>query len=270
MTEPLRRSDRTEPPADDTDRATRIEELLVSGLDHYFAADYEQAINIWTRVVFLERDHDRARAYIERARTAIAERQRESEELLHHGVDAYKSGNVERARDLLTQAVDQGVPNDEALVLLNRLERFGGAGFDAAPAYHSTSAVRPAPVVTQTPRHRLSRWAIACGAVLVVIGAAAFGAAPLLSWLIDVPASVPQGAQPVDPLPIVRSADMLLDKARGLYAEGHPHDALRLIDRIDDADPVRGDADRLRVEIQRDLLARASIGAASPAPGVPR
>jgi hypothetical protein len=74
MTEPLRTdSARATAPADDTDRATRIEELLVSGLDHYFAAEYEQAINIWTRVVFLERDHDRARAYIERARSAIAE-----------------------------------------------------------------------------------------------------------------------------------------------------------------------------------------------------
>jgi len=80
MTEPLRDSRTPASLSDDADRAARIEELLVSGLDHYFAAEYEQAINIWTRVVFLERDHDRARAYIERARSAIAERQRESEE----------------------------------------------------------------------------------------------------------------------------------------------------------------------------------------------
>ena len=111
MTEPQRDSARTTPPSDDTDRATRIEELLVSGLDHYFAADYEQAINIWTRVVFLEREHDRARAYIERARSAIAERQRESEELLHRGVDAYKSGDVANARDL-------GFPIEESRSLL--------------------------------------------------------------------------------------------------------------------------------------------------------
>jgi hypothetical protein len=270
MMEPLRRSDRTEPPADDDDRATRIEELLVSGLDHYFAADYEQAINIWTRVVFLERDHDRARAYIERARTAIAERQRESEELLHRGVDAYKSGDVERARDLLTQAVDQGAPSDEALVLLNRLERFAGAGFDAAPACPSPSAVRPVIAVTQTTKRHHSRWAIAGGALLIVVAAAVFGAAPLLSWLVEVPAAVPQGVQPIEPLPIVRSADVLLDKARGMYAGGHPHDALRLLDRIDIADPARGDADRLRVEIQRDLLVRASVGAVAAAPGVAR
>ena len=45
-------------------------------------------------MVFLERDHDRARAYIDRARGAIAERQRESEELLQRGVAAYRSGDA--------------------------------------------------------------------------------------------------------------------------------------------------------------------------------
>src|SRR5882672_11146966 len=133
MTEP-QRTDSAKTPATDAERATRIEELLVSGLDHYFAEDYEQAINVWTRVIFLERDHDRARAYIDRARKAIAERQRESEELLHRGVAAYNGGDIERARDLLTRAVDQGAPSDEALVLLERINRLDGTGFDASPA----------------------------------------------------------------------------------------------------------------------------------------
>ena len=33
----------------------RIENLLVTGLDHYFAGEFEQAINLWTRVLFLDR-----------------------------------------------------------------------------------------------------------------------------------------------------------------------------------------------------------------------
>ena len=48
----------------------RIEHLLVTGLDHYFADEFEAAINLWTRVLFLDRNHDRARAYIDRARSA--------------------------------------------------------------------------------------------------------------------------------------------------------------------------------------------------------
>ena len=34
-----------------------------------------------------------------------------------------------------------------------------------------------------------------------------------------------------EPLPIVRTADIVLDRARELYAGGHLHDALRLLDR---------------------------------------
>ena len=105
------------------DRAARIEQLLLSGLDHYFGGRYEQAINIWTRVAFLERGHGRARAYIERARSALAERQRESEELTHNGIAAYEAGDLQTARELLTQAVEQGGGNETALLFLQRLSR---------------------------------------------------------------------------------------------------------------------------------------------------
>src|SRR3954454_24557755 len=90
----------------DPDREARIEELLLAGLDRYFAGRYEEAINIWTRVAFLERGHGRARAYIERARGAQAERHRESEELVHRGVVAYDAGDTATARTLLMRAVD--------------------------------------------------------------------------------------------------------------------------------------------------------------------
>ncbi len=104
--------------------ATRkIEQLLLVGLDHYFAAQYEQAINVWTRALFLDRSHARARAYIERARSALAERQRESEELLHDGVAAFQRGDGDEARRLLQAAIDSGAPSDEALAVLDRLDR---------------------------------------------------------------------------------------------------------------------------------------------------
>ena len=252
LTEP-QRTDSSKPPSD-AERATRIEELLVSGLDHYFAEEYEQAINVWTRVIFLDRDHDRARAYIERARKAIAERQRESEELLHRGLNAYKAGDVENARDLLTRAVDQGAPSDEALVLLDRMDRLEGAGFDAPIDRKTLPTRRVARRAEARERGRRWPWIVA---TLVVAGAAAavyYGAAPALSWLVDVPAAQPATQVAPEPLPIVRTADTLLDRARELYAGGHLHDALRLLDRIGIADPLRPDADRLRAEIQRDLL----------------
>ena len=264
MTEPQRTDSARTPASPDAERATRIEELLISGLDHYFAEDYEQAINVWTRVVFLERDHDRARAYIDRARKAIAERQRESEELLHRGLDAYKTGDVESARDLLTRAVDQGAPSDEALVLLDRMDRLEGTGFDA-PLHRKTIPARRQ-AEQSASAERAGKWQWALGALLLAgVGAAVYyGAAPALSWLADVPAaSSPTTQAAPAPLPIVRTADILLDRARELYAGGHFHDALRLLDRIGIADPLRPDADRLRADIQRDLLAAAAAGTSS-------
>ena len=59
-------------------------------------------------MLFLNHGHARARAYMERARSAIAERQRESEELLHTGIAAFGRGDVVAARRLLMSAVERG------------------------------------------------------------------------------------------------------------------------------------------------------------------
>src|SRR5882724_12210138 len=114
-------------------RDAKIEQLLLVGLDHYFAARYELAINVWTRALFLDRSHARARAYIDRARSALAERQRESEELLQNGVAAFQRGEGDEARRLLQAAIDGGAPSEEALAVLERLNRLETA-VSPAPA----------------------------------------------------------------------------------------------------------------------------------------
>src|SRR5687768_6927220 len=106
---------------------SRIEELLLAVLDHYFSGQHELAISVWTRVLFLDRSHARARAYIERARGAIAERQREGEELLQTGAAAFLRGDAEDARRLLTSAVERGAQRDEAFAMLDRIERLSPA-----------------------------------------------------------------------------------------------------------------------------------------------
>src|SRR5690554_5288651 len=123
MTDPLR-SDRTSASGDasDRERDARIEVLLLQGLDHYFAGEHELAINVWTRVLFLDRGHATARAYIERARGALLERQREGDELFHSGAAALKRGDRATARRLLTSAVERGSSGEEALALLHRLD----------------------------------------------------------------------------------------------------------------------------------------------------
>ena len=105
------------------DHDVKIDQLLLAGLDYYFKGQYQRAISVWSRVWFLDRGHARARAYIERARAALAEHQRESDELLHNGVAAFDRGDVGEARELLMSAVERGDPGNEALAFLDRLRR---------------------------------------------------------------------------------------------------------------------------------------------------
>ncbi len=245
--------------AADADRDARIEQLLLSGLDQYFAGSYQQAINIWTRVVFLERGHSRARAYIERARSALAEQQRECEELVHTGIDAYNAGDVTTARDLLTRAVEQGGPSDTALLFLDRLNRASGATtLDAQEGSLSARTLHATGITPQA--RRASGWL----PTIVMSGAVAAGVLTgtlsLVSWFTEAavsPAAAPERTA-VEPLPVVRSSEIIIARARSLYSDGHLRDALRALERIDSADPMRPDADRLRAEVQRALLTAAT------------
>jgi tetratricopeptide (TPR) repeat protein len=244
-------------PLDDTDREARIEQLLLSGLDHYFAGQYEHAINVWTRVIFLERHHDRAHAYIERARSALAERQRETDELLHTGVDAYNAGDIDKARDFLARAADRG--SDTAQVFLDRLHRV------AVPPLTLEPHREPSSVAPSTRRRRLpgapnrSGWLAAGVAAAAVAAVMLVGGLPLGNWLSDVQEAPAISQTPLaEPLPIVRASELALIRARSLYEGGRLRDALRTLDRVDPADPSAAEADRLRGEIQRDLLTDAA------------
>jgi hypothetical protein len=258
MSEPLRTDPADQAPLSEADRAARIEQLLLSGLDHYFGGHYEQAINIWTRVAFLERGHGRARAYIERARSALAERQRESEELTHTGIAAYEAGDLQTARDLLTRAVDQGGANDTALLFLQRLNRVDVVS-DAARTHEAVpNRSRGQRREQSHPASPIRVWVATIAACVLIVGVVTVTALAVRSWLVELPVTAPIGepAQ-AEALPIVRASDTRMSHARALVAKGHPRDALAVLNDIDLADPLRAEADRLTADIQRGLLAVA-------------
>src|SRR4051794_10131796 len=182
MSDPLR-TDASRAHADVTsepDRDGKIEQLLLIGLDHYFAARYELAINVWTRALFLDRSHARARAYIDRARSALAEQQRESEELLQNGVAAFERGEGDEARRLLQAAIDGGAPSEEALAVLDRLNRLEPTPAPAAtPSSSPTRRDRVRQVADGAARSerglRASAIAIASAAIVVTGLAAGAG-----------------------------------------------------------------------------------------------
>jgi tetratricopeptide (TPR) repeat protein len=256
MADPARSDHANARPLSDAEREARIEQLLLSGLDQYFAGRYEQAINIWTRVAFLERGHGRARAYIERARGALAERHRESEEILQSGIAAYHAGDLDAARELLTRAVEEDGPSDTALLFLQHLSRLDTA---AAGSVAPPLAAMPAAAPRATP----TNWPLTVAVSTLVAAVIVLAAIPVGTWLADLPVNAPAvpSVAPA-PLPVVRPSDVLIDRARTLYVDGHLRDALRLLDRIDPADPSRPARDALRAAIQRTLLATTPAAAA--------
>jgi hypothetical protein len=90
----------------------------------------------------------------------------------------------------------------------------------------------------------------------------------LVSWFTDAVASpdVARERAAVEPLPVVRTSELAVARARSLYADGRLRDALRALERIDVADPMRPEADRLRAEVQSALLAAVAPPATGSRP----
>jgi tetratricopeptide (TPR) repeat protein len=265
MSDPLR----TDPASDEqagADRDAKIDQLLLLGLDHYFDGQYDQAINVWTRALFLDRGHARARAYIERARSALAEHQRESEELLQRGLAAFDRGASSEARRLLERAIASGAPRDEALAVLDRIRRLDAAGLpvQAEPLPHAPGAHSSRSAGAGLRMTGVVAWAglSICTLVMFLVAAGAIPVEWLLSRARPGPVVVPVAA-PVtnDPgLAVPRRGARALAEARGLADRGRLRDALIRLDEITLTDLERDAADRLRSEIQRQLLAVAQAG----------
>jgi tetratricopeptide (TPR) repeat protein len=255
-------------------RDAKIEDLLLNGLDHYFGERYEHAINIWTRVLFLDRGHARARAYIERARSALAEQLRESEELLHGGVAAFDRGEIDRARGLLNSALERGGPNEIALALLARLNRLESAGYFRTATSPDTGTAVPESrqLFEQPTRKGFNRiWIAVATPVLIAVLGTLWVARPTIVATLGLALQKAAGPRatvkpPEEPLPVPLGSEVVLSRARALELGGHLSDALRLLDDVRPTDPLRPEVDRLKTEIQGRLLATVRIDPRPPQP----
>ena len=75
----------------------KADELFRQGEDLCKWGRYEQAIHVWTRMLFLERGDTRAQGAIERAKRAVAERQRELDVELAVAEELLETGDIEAA-----------------------------------------------------------------------------------------------------------------------------------------------------------------------------
>jgi hypothetical protein len=253
----------------DLDRDAKIDELLLAGLEQYFGGRYQEAINIWGRVLFLDRGHQRARAYIERARGALAERLRTTEELVQEGAAALDRGDGAAARRLLSAAVATGEPHDLAHAYLDRLDRLSARPQERDPRPRTAGANgadQAGRGLRAGPARPVRALPIIGAAILVAVVILFAASRDLLRPLVarewrQAPAA--GAATTPDPLPVPRPSEVALGRARDLFQSGHLKAALAALDGVSEADPLGTDAVRLRTEIQRILLESA---AALPSP----
>ena len=270
MFDPVHDDKRSEDDRTNADRTVKIEQLLLSGLDHYFKGRYEHAIDLWTRVLFLDRSHARARAYIDRARAALAEGLRESEELVHIGVEAFNRGDVDEARSLLTSAVQRGGGRDEALTVLDRLDRLegasgndvvsrrGGWGNSSGRRLTGRSQIVPVRPVRVLPL-------VFCVAVFAWVGYMAVSWGEWRPLLIGSPARPPTPSLvTADPLPVPSDAEVRLARAQRLVSDQRLHEALSVLMSIGVGDPLSGEAEAFRTTIQKQLLATTQLPPSTP------
>jgi hypothetical protein len=222
------------------EQAVRIDQLLTAGLDDYFAGRYERAVQVWSRVFFLDRSNARARAYIERARSAVAERQRVAEA-------ATAATDADPRREWRGEGASaEGRAGDEraGVLVVN-----GALAARLAPPTEAPVQV-PAPLPATSAATRRARIAhgvlvAAAGILLFVAGYTVAARDRLAEWVIGV--SSRRAPIPAE----VRASVLALDEARQALSARRYDDARRALARIPHGDPLRPDADRLLAQLQR-------------------
>jgi tetratricopeptide (TPR) repeat protein len=237
-------------PSGEADRNSLSETLLDEGLARYFEGRYEDAIHLWTRVLFLDRSHARARAYIDRARSMLAERQRRSDEMLETSRDLLDQGHTDAARHLLSEAIAATGDDDRASALRLRLDQLERASVMPASVPSRATSVDP---IGGWTWHRW-RWT-SMGALVALALVIAALTVPVARNQIGLGSPDAVIATSAATLPVLSSADVALVRARNLYNGGRLAEALQALDRVSPESAVRAEADVLRVNIQRLLLA---------------
>ena len=247
-------------------RDQQIDALLEEGLDRYFNNRYEDAIHVWTRVLFVDRTHPRARAYIDRARTALAEMQRRSDELLQTSRALLDQGRTDAARQLLTEAVATTGDDLQSAALRAHLERHERARVAADTSTRSIAAPETVPGWIWRPTSPLAIVLFAVAGLVVLV------AALVLLDFTDVEPSVSPVTTVADSrLPAPSASEVALVRARALFVRGRLSEALARLDGVAAASPERAAADQLRIEIQQLLLATVqSSSRSSPTEAIRR
>jgi hypothetical protein len=219
------------------DQAARIDQLLTAGLDEYFAGRYDGAVQVWSRVFFLDRSNARARAYIERARSAVAERQRVAE------ASAAAAGLPRVSADDHRPGEPRPVPDPGVLVISGALA--------ARLAPPIADPVGRPDVVDARTQAASRRARIAHGLLVAAAGVLLFVAGYTVAARDRLAEFVTGVSSRRAPAASARASEVDLHDAQQAFEARRYDDARRALARIPAGDPLRAEADALVAQIQR-------------------
>jgi tetratricopeptide (TPR) repeat protein len=109
-------------PPGDSDGGTKTSDLLRQGRAFLNAGHYQQAINVWTRILFLDRGNLAAREAIDKAKRSMAERQRELDALVGEAAKRAEKGERPKAKRLLARVLTLDPRHTEGRGLWEKIE----------------------------------------------------------------------------------------------------------------------------------------------------
>jgi tetratricopeptide (TPR) repeat protein len=119
----------------------RVQQYLREGQDLFDAGQFQDAIDVWTRIFILDENSREADALIEKAKTAMNANQGEIEHNLTEAIAAFNAGEYDRSRPLLERVLQSFPGHREAQYYLGRInDRAAVAPLSPPPP---TAAVQP-------------------------------------------------------------------------------------------------------------------------------
>jgi tetratricopeptide (TPR) repeat protein len=266
--------------ADGGELDRKIEFLLRQGRELFSNGSLQQAIHVWTRILFLDRNNKAARKAIGHAKRAIAERQRQLDALVLEAESREKVGDRRGAQIRLSQVLTVDPRHSEGRSLREKIEEEERRG--EARSGSLSLAGKPMEVGhSKAPRRRtVMPRAVATDeasplkmAVFLFSALCLFAAGGLylhLNWdfLISdggLSASRPAGmalSQPALPA-LPKPAELHYYNGARLYAKGLYRDALSELALVDRECPNFEEARSLILRIEERLL-RGSVMAGTP------
>lgn len=99
-----------------------IDRLMREGQTHYDEGQFQDAANIWSRILVIDETHQQGQEAVARARRAVEEQHREIEEMLHRARDLHSRGLAEEALELLDSVLQRSPAQPDAQTLSEQIQ----------------------------------------------------------------------------------------------------------------------------------------------------